>query len=415
MTNSQPENRSLGVGEHEARGASAPAIARSPVRREPNEGKSQPRIELILKSIHDRNAAAPIMLPDECDAFPASSRARIGLGSSGVEPVAVDANRLRHDVLYACRNNRRTVLVNAANMGAIRLFCASHVVEEVAEHAQRWAKESKDVSYATFRAWWTAEYVPVIREVRDQDLVRSLLDPVEIKRIEELQATDRDDVPSAILALVLGAFFLSEDGPAVRAVYGPDVDLADHRAWVEVLKAGGDAAALSELVFGATMAPAALGRGTVYLGQRLAGTFSPWVFLPIGIAAAVLGKRISPERWTKMRSGLFDAAMAYADMYSRYMSAVKRFRAATPSVPTWTELAESNDRRSVLARTCLHTLARAPASHMSARELARVLPELDVGQGEQLVRETLRSYRCFDQPYEGRWQVGQATTTQWSS
>jgi hypothetical protein len=84
---------------------------------------------------------------------------------------------------------------------------------------------------------------------------------------------------------------------------------------------------------------------------------------------------------------------------------------ATPVVPTWTQLAESNDRRSVLARACLHTLARAPASHLSARELVRVLPELDVGQGEQLIRETLRGYGCFEQPYEGRWQVGRATTT----
>jgi hypothetical protein len=43
---------------------------------------------------------------------------------------------------------------------------------------------------------------------------------------------------------------------------------------------------------------------------------------------------------------------------------------------------------------------------MSARALANALPSLGVGQGEQLVRQTLRAHACFAQPYEGQWQVG---------
>lgn len=43
---------------------------------------------------------------------------------------------------------------------------------------------------------------------------------------------------------------------------------------------------------------------------------------------------------------------------------------------------------------------------MSARELAAELPSIGVGQGERLVRETMRTHGSFGQPYQGRWQVG---------
>jgi hypothetical protein len=38
-------------------------------------------------------------------------------------------------------------------------------------------------------------------------------------------------VPSAVLALLLEAFFLSGDGKPLRAVYG-NTDLSGHQAWV---------------------------------------------------------------------------------------------------------------------------------------------------------------------------------------
>ena len=46
--------------------------------------------------------------------------------------------------------------------------------------------------------------------------------PAELARIRHLAqpGQDPDDVPSAVLALLLEAFFLSEDGRPLRAVYG---------------------------------------------------------------------------------------------------------------------------------------------------------------------------------------------------
>jgi hypothetical protein len=52
-------------------------------------------------------------------------------------------------------------------------------------------------------------------------------------------------VPSAVLALLLGAFFLSEDGKPLRAVYR-DADLSCHHEWVDILKTGGDAGQLGK-------------------------------------------------------------------------------------------------------------------------------------------------------------------------
>ncbi len=212
-------------------------------------------------------------------------------------------------------------------------------------------------------------------------------------------------MPSATLALALGAFFLTQDKPALRSVYGPDLDLEGHLAWVDVLKAGGDASALGGVMFAAVAIPAAAGAGLFALGRRLTA-YPPWVLAAIGVSVGLLAVQVSSETWRKLRSGLSDTATAFVYVYARYAAAFESFRRKAPSLPGWEELAQTNDRRMVLARACLHALARSPVSDMSARELAGVLPSLGVGQGEQLVRQAMRAHSCFDQPYQGRWQVG---------
>jgi hypothetical protein len=363
------------------------------------------RLHAVLKLAHSRNATAPINGPDEYGAFASSSLAG-GMLGRGVPPIVADANRLRDDILYSCRNGRRTVLVTAANSGAIRIFCASHVLEEVIEHAREWAMESRDVSHAQFLKRWSTEYLPLIREVRDGDIPFGLLSPTEIHRIRELYSKDRDDVPSATLALALGAFFLSEDTAALRAVYGPDFDMEGHRAWLDLLKAGGDASELGTMMFSVMMIPTAAGAGIFHLGRWLSRTCSPWVLLPIGLGFALLGAQVSPEARANLRSGLSDAGMAFGYMYAQYEAAFERFRQAAPPVPGWTALADTTDRRMVLARAALHEFARAPSTPMSARTLSNALPSLGVGQSEQLVRQTMRANACFDMPYDGQWQVG---------
>ena len=228
------------------------------------------RVHEMLSLAHARNAIAPIHRPDEQGAFVSSSLAGATLGR-GVPPIVADANRLRENILYTCRTGRRTVLVTAANSGATRIFCASHVLEEVAEHAREWTDRCADVSLGRFLEQWDSEYLPLIREVRQGEIPSGVLSPAELERIANLHTKDPDDVPSATLALALGAFFLSDDRAALRAVYGYDLDLAGHRAWVDLLKAGGDAGELGTMMFSVVMIPTIAGAGLFELGRWLVG------------------------------------------------------------------------------------------------------------------------------------------------
>jgi hypothetical protein len=68
-----------------------------------------------LADKHIRSSTEPIRLPSPGGAFP---RDFLLLPP----PVVPDANRLRDDILYACRKDKRTVLVTAANVGLLRLL-----------------------------------------------------------------------------------------------------------------------------------------------------------------------------------------------------------------------------------------------------------------------------------------------------
>ena len=85
-------------------------------------------IELFLRSSIAGAITAPIRYPDDHGAFPIAEWPMLGYL---VPPIVVDANVLRNDILYSCRNDRRTSLVTATNAGFLRMFCAEHVIEEV--------------------------------------------------------------------------------------------------------------------------------------------------------------------------------------------------------------------------------------------------------------------------------------------
>ena len=90
-------------------------------------------------------------------------------------------------------------------------------------------------------------HLPLIRVVQIGEGHLAWLSPAELDRVRHLAepCQDPDDVPSAVLALLLEAFFLSEDVKPLRAVYG-HADLSGHREWVSILKAGGDVGQLGK-------------------------------------------------------------------------------------------------------------------------------------------------------------------------
>lgn len=371
------------------------------------ERRLEEAIQSMLAMAHRHNAKAAIEGPDEHGAFPASHGRAWGLGTEGVPPLVLDANPLRGDVIRACRNGR-TVLVTAANAGALRLYAASHVIEEVAEHAERWAWESGDVSLATFQTCWEEEYLPLVRVIEDEWLSEELLGGEERARLCRLIGVDPDDAPSVILALSLDAFFLSEDRRAVQAVYGEEIDLSTQRSWLARLRSSGDAGELAKMVFAAAMVPTLAVGGTIEAGRFVARRLSPWALLPIGTGLIALAYRhVGKERWASLGGGVGKLALGFMYLQSNYLREYERFRAAAPQTPRWDELAREIDRHALLQRACMHALARSPDGCLSASALADSLPTLDIGQGDALVREVLRGSGCFHQPYAGRWQLGE--------
>jgi len=356
-------------------------------------------LRAALFDMHVRSSKEPIRLPALSGAFPADFLLR-------PPPVVADANRLRDDILYACGHRQRTVLVTAANSGLLRLFCAQHVVDEVVEHSASWTRGS-GVSQTLFLRRWLLEYLPVIRAIPPDAALVGLLDPDEAARIGELSVVDPDDVPSATLALLLEAFYLSNDTDALHAVYGRDAELSEHTKWLEVLKAGGDAGELGRMFQLAVNVVGLLGSGVTSAVRRLVTAVGPWSLVPLGLLAVLFFTRASGATKQRVKSAAASTGTFLLQMYAAHQEVLLRFQHVAPTVPSWGALAGTNPPESVLTRACLHTLARSPMSDRSAAELARQLPILGVAQGESRVRQTLRTQTCFSEVWRGRWQVGE--------
>jgi predicted nucleic acid-binding protein len=359
--------------------------------------------------VHRQNLSRPIEGPNDVGEFPGAFLA--GTRMRGVPPVVADANILCRDVLRACRYDQRTILVNATNSGMIRLYVARHVLDEVVEHAADWTGGT-DVTESAFVDRWQRDYLPLLRMVEVED---GLLSQEELDRIALLdhgpspKVCDPDDVPTATLALQLGAFLLSRDKAALRAVYGADVDFARHDEWVAILGIGGDAGALGS-TFQSTAGGVLVAGYGAFAGLRwLWQHVSPWAVIALaalGTAAMVKAKPKTREKIAEVGASILEF---FAELYALYQVAEDQFLAVAPAIPSWASLAsEAPKGNAVLTRACLHTLARTATGSRSAEELADELPPLAVSSHVKAVRSVLRGHACFKETYRGRWQVGEA-------
>ncbi|MBL8776751.1 MAG: hypothetical protein JNK12_12485 [Acidimicrobiales bacterium] len=356
-------------------------------------------IGAYVRDEHLRAAARPVVAPDD-GAFLASPLIE-------VLPIVADACRLRNDVLYACRQRRRTTLVSGANAGLFRLLCAEHVVEEVEEHSREWTDGPTE--HRAFLGAWREEYLPLLRVVPIDDQLEATLSTDERRRIELLRDVDPDDVPSAVLALVLGAFYLTNDRHAFEAVYGGEQSFGAHSDWVGLLGAAGDAGELGKLVQGSTHSLLIAGAGMVEVVRWLANRYGHVVALAVASSIS-LALVASPQRRHRMRSFAKGVGELAFSLLAEQQSASEQFAQALCATPSWADLSASKPD-GVLLRASLRTLARSGRSPRRASELAGLLPALGVPQGEDKVRATLRSCDAFQEVYRGRWQVGTARAT----
>lgn len=269
------------------------------------EEQRQARLKHLAKdaiwTLHLAARDQPIRVPDADGAFPAHLFPRTTL-------VVVDANTLRNDVIYSCRHaGARTTLLTGANGNILRLFCAKHVLEEVHEHYLEWC-EAEDVSADTFVQVFKESYAPLLRAV--WEVPEGLLSANEQARVDELRTIDPDDIPSVTLAIVLEAFYMSEDLAASRAVYGREVNREEAREWVEVLRAGGDAGMAGTVFQLAGLIPTALGAGIWEAFNRLTSELKGWARFGLGLARGITGAaEVLRADMTTLADGLRQAGL----------------------------------------------------------------------------------------------------------
>jgi hypothetical protein len=181
-----------------------------------------------------------------------------------------------------------------------------------------------------------------MRIVPADSIPSHILHSDELRRVNAIGTSK--DVPSVTLALALGAFYLTEDGPAWSAVYGESANRAERFRWLEVLKAGGKADELSKLFVAAIALPAlavdGLGRGWSWTMERLQST--PARFAAIAAAGGIatfVALKAPVEISRKIRSGLFFTGLALGELSRPYTEALNRFRQMAPVIPAWADLA----------------------------------------------------------------------------
>jgi hypothetical protein len=361
------------------------------------ELQGQSPIAKSLRTLHLNRTHEPIKGADQDGSFLPSVLRE-------VPPIVLDACVLRDDILHSCSRGR-TVLINAANERFLRLFVARHVLEEVERHGERWAADA-GVSHNAFLERWRSEYLPLIHLVSVPCDALGLLTPAEAARISRLMVEDASDVPSAVLSLLLGGLFLSVNGHALRAVYGVDVDMDEHRQWLGALAAGADSGELEFMAHSSVVSMAIVGGGLDAGLRRLLRAPGP-VLLGAGAAAGLL-LIVGTSAVTKegVKSAITTAAKAFGEGARLYAEGSAHFEAFVPPMPSWPEIAEAHEPLAVLARACVYTLARAKLGNHSAVEVADLIPSLPVAQGPAKVRQVLRSQPCFEEIHRGRWQVG---------
>lgn len=356
------------------------------------------RIQEALRTRHLADAEEPIVGADAYGAF------RDPLLWSAGPPVVVDANWLRNDLLYSCARQHQTVMLTAGNRGQVRLYCASHVLQEVDEHHAEWANH-KGLVPSDVLDWWKRTYLPLLRLVEPP---AGLLTPEEQARIDILQQRDPHDVPSATLALLLEAPLVSADKRPTQAVYGADAAVRRHSELLDLFRVTGDSVQFRETAAAAALIPYASGSALVQATIRAARA-APAVAL-ISSAAVVLwlARGVRSETWRRIGRTAGRGLELVGEAFTVHQAWQERVQAAAPDPPSWQQLASRAPGEGVLTRALLRTFAHAPRSQLTVAELVGQLPTLPVASGERSTRRVLRAHTSavFHEFPRGRWQLG---------
>jgi hypothetical protein len=355
----------------------------------------------FLKDWHRRNAAAAI---DGHDANGVWRESLFAPWLKDALPVVIDANVLRNCVGPTAKRGTRMALTSVANARGTRVFCAAHVVDEFYEHHEEWA-HGYGVTPEVYRTAFETEYRPLLRVVATDGIEEMLL-PEERARLDVLRGRDLDDVPTATVAIAMGAMPITMDPAPWEAVYGERADTADLQGWLNRFMMAGDRAELEKFQTGVTAGVSGAVFGTGWAAVQLF-RFSPVLFAAAGIGFAAIAVSIPretyAERWNDLGAGFSRLNEA---IFTPSARAEANLRAQLPPFPAWGDLINATARDAALARACLYRLARSRTTPALASEIAEHLPELAIGQTPPRIGTALRRFPAFFEVASRQWQVG---------
>jgi hypothetical protein len=245
----------------------------------------------------------------------------------------------RPNILHDCigRSAKRaepTALVTVANTRGARIYCAAHVIDEFVKYREVWAAHYR-VSAAAYQDAFVSFYRPLVRTVPTDGLEEMLL-PDERARLDVLRVEDSDDVPTATLAIALGAVPITKDHAPWKAVHGAPTDALHLDLWLSRLMSIGDRAETEKLLSFTLAGVAAPGVAAIHWGTKLY-RYSPLAF---GIAAAFIAgaafcipRPVYRKGWDAIKTGSGNINEA---IMTPHVQANGELQRELPPFPTWT-------------------------------------------------------------------------------
>ena len=306
-------------------------------------------------------------------------------------PAILDTNVILRDMAHRVRKGKPTFLWLAGRAGTIRLFASEHVCDEIDEHLVAFAKK-RNLSASVLASLWQDHYAPHIRFVDAGQL------KVDDPRVSAVALSDPDDVPTAVLALMLApSLVLSDDR---KDLVAPGIAAPD---WFGAVRFGmvvvrGDALMTGVWVFGVLGVEGV--RAAARLGSRLVR--SPLGFFGFLLAAALLtrtlrSRSLSEETMKQFKEVAGRALLGGLRVMAEREQGIRDLDQVAVGPP---------DERGLVRSVCRELgLARVPLSRTKLVEALRLY-----GFGSRTllteVRELLESNPAFVEVSPRRWQLG---------
>lgn len=320
------------------------------------------------------------------------------LGGVRPQPWVIDANELYGAVLHTARTGKTNLLARAASAGQITWYVAEHAAGEVDEHLDEWANDAGVDPLAAWRCW-DEIYRPMLRLIPG-DLTELAFTADEQQRLAELALRDSDDLPTARLAMAIGARLVTRDGALLEATYGPGRTTSEHaHELIPTASALNSSGRLCEIEAFAVLLPALL----VAIVRRLP------VLGAVGAGAAAFALRSRDRRQQlhtgvqRLCAGLGAALEVWMTVHQTISQQLARYEPVIGDLTTTADELDTDAR----PRIVMWMLARRDRADASATDLASTWPAaVSQLRSTTAARSILHAGVVFIETTRGRFQLG---------